>query len=140
MIVFLLLKDLIGLHDEVRDLLLSMQPLLDGQLLLLVPTLRLLRCFRSLHFFFFQLDAILGLVLPRHSLLSMYKQSYMIYRVVANQSDEIQLVLQLLAKLFVLKHFRVELGTSARVLKDAGHFDGSCPVDVVETLAENEFL
>jgi hypothetical protein len=64
MIVLLLFKDLIGLHNEVRDLLLSMQPLLNGQLLLLVAALGLLRRFRSLHFFLLQLDAILGLVLP----------------------------------------------------------------------------
>ena len=55
-------------------------------------------------------------------------------------SNEIELVLEFFAELFVLKDFGVESGALSGVLEDAWDFDGAGPVDVVEALGEDQFL
>lgn len=57
-----------------------------------------------------------------------------------NASNEIELVLELLADLGRIEDLGVELDALLGVLEYAGHLDGARPVDVVEALAVDELL
>ena len=51
-----------------------------------------------------------------------------------DQSNEVELVLELLTQLLILQDLTVELCTFVSVLEDTRDLDRASPVDVVETL------
>lgn len=55
-------------------------------------------------------------------------------------SDEVELVLQISRYLFQVENFGIELSTAWSVLQNPRHLNGPCPVEVVEALAEDQFL